>query len=101
VKATIENRGFLPTNVTEWAVKVGLAKPVLVTILPSDGILLDGKAEVRLGHIPGRATISQEGLFSETSRTVSWILKKTGDKAAVTIRVVSEKGGEDKKTLEL
>jgi hypothetical protein len=101
VKATIENRGFLPTNITEWAVQVGLAKPVLVAIVPRDSVLLDGKAEIRLGHIPGRATVSEEGLFSETSRTVSWVLKKTGEKAAVTIKVTSEKGGTDERTVEL
>jgi hypothetical protein len=101
VKATVENRGYLPTNITEWAVKVGLAKPVLITIVPHDSVLLDGKAEVRLGHIPGRATISPEELFSATSRTVSWILKKSGDKAVVKIILTSEKGGTDERTLEL
>jgi len=62
---------------------------------------LADKAEVRLGHIPGRETVSEEGLFSESSRTVSWVLKKTGEKAAVTNSVVSEKGGRDEKLLEL
>ncbi len=101
VKATIENRGFLPTNVTEWAVKAGLAKPILVTIVPQECVLLDGKAEVRLGHIPGRSTVSEEGLFSETSRTVSWVLKKTGGKASLKVVVISEKGGRDEKLLDL
>jgi hypothetical protein len=101
VKATIENRGYLATNVTDWAAKVGLAKPVLVTIDPRESVLLDGPAEVRLGHIPGRGTAAEEGLYSETTRTVSWILKKTGDTAAVTIAVISEKGGRDEKILKL
>jgi hypothetical protein len=101
VKATVENRGYLPTNITEWAVKVGLAKPVVVTIVPQECVLLDGQSEVRLGHIPGRATVSPEEVFSETSRSVSWILKKTGAKASVKIEVSSEKGGKDEKVLEL
>lgn len=101
LKVTVENQGYLPTNITEWAVKVGLAKPVLVRIVPQDAVLLDGKSETRLGHIPGRATVSEEGLFSETVRTASWVLKKTGQKSSVTIVAVSEKGGTDEKNLEL
>jgi len=100
VKVIIENKGYLPTNITDWAVKVGLAKPVLVKIDPRGSVLLDGKAEVRLGHIPGRGTVPEEGLFSETSRSVSWVLKK-GDMSAVRITVISEKGGTDETILKL
>jgi hypothetical protein len=101
LKVTVENQGYLPTNITEWAIKVGLAKPVLVKVEPQDAVLLDGKNEIRLGHIPGRATVSEEGLFSETVRSASWVLKKTGQKPSVTISAVSEKGGKDEKNLEL
>ena len=101
LKVTVENQGYLPTNITEWAIKVGLARPVLVKITLHDAVLLDGKHEVRLGHIPGRATVSESELFSGRIREASWILKKTGEKPEVTIVVVSEKGGTDQKTLEL
>jgi Zinc carboxypeptidase len=76
-----------------------LAKPVLVRINLRDAVLLDGKEEVRLGHIPGRATVSEEGLFSETVRSASWVLKKAGPKPSVTISAVSEKGGKDEKAV--
>jgi len=95
LKATVENQGFLPTNVTEWAIKVDLAKPVIAKIDLRNAVLLEGKQKVVLGHIPGNRQRSEGGEIASNARFPIWIVKKTSPNAVATIKVISEKGGTD------
>lgn len=95
LKATVENQGFLPTNITEWAIKVALAKPVVAKIDLKDAVLLEGTQEVVLGHIQGYWSRSGEGNDSSNSRNPNWIIKKTGPNAEAIITLTSQKAGTD------
>lgn len=97
LKVTVENQGFLPTNVTEWAIKVGLARPVVVKISPKNALILEGKEKIRVGHIPGNQVRGRREGLPDNKRSVSWILKKTGKNAEVIVEVISEKAGMDSK----
>ena len=97
LKVTVENQGFLPTNVTEWAIKMGLAKPVMVKISPKNAVILEGKEKIRLGHIPGNQLRGRRDGLPDNRLSASWILKKTGKKAEVVVSVISEKAGTDRK----
>ncbi len=101
VKVTVENQGLLPTNITDWAIKVGLAKPVVVKIDLTNAVCLDGEKEVRLGNIPGNEIQPGRSSVGDNKRTASWILKKTGGKSEIVISVISEKAGRDSKKISL
>jgi len=97
LKVTVENQGFLPTNITEWAIKMGLAKPVVVKINTQNALILEGKEKSQVGHIPGNQLLGRREGLPDNRRSTSWILKKTGENAEVVISVISEKAGTDMK----
>jgi hypothetical protein len=101
LKVTVENQGFLPTNITEWAIKAGLAKSVVVKIEPKNAVLLEGTGEIRLGNIPGNDRQSGNHSLADNKRTAAWILKKTGEKSEIIMTVISEKAGRDSKRISL
>jgi hypothetical protein len=56
IRMTVENQGFLPTNISEHAIKMGKAKGVKAKIqLPEGTELISGDKYVELGHIEGRS----------------------------------------------
>lgn len=101
IDATVQNDGYLPTNVTDRAIKARLAKPVRATLrLKAAELAGDGMA-VDLGHIPGtRALLGGDGPHVNR-RTASWIVKATGPGAEAELTVVSEKGGTERTTIAL
>jgi hypothetical protein len=101
LKVTVENQGFLPTNITEWAIKTGLAKSVVVKIEPKNAVLLEGTGEIRLGNIPGNDRQPGNRSLADNKRTAAWILKKTGGKSEIILTVISEKAGSDSKRISL
>jgi hypothetical protein len=97
VVATVANEGFLPTNVTEHAIRAGLARPVAVVLEAGDGVtLLSGEARRTVGHLEGSPPVVVRDLFpaltygGRNRATVEWLVEGTGE---VEVRVVSEKGG--------
>jgi murein tripeptide amidase MpaA len=110
LKVIVENVGFLPTNVTEWAVKVGLAKPVVVKLELKNAVLLEGKEKISLGNITGnqdRGEKAEWGVlpasegFPDNKRDARWIIKMTGENAEAIVTVISEKAGTDSKKIPL
>jgi hypothetical protein len=99
LEATVANQGFLPSNVTERAIQVALAKPVVVHIDLKDAELVDGKKKIVLGHIPGNRT--EGGEPPANTRTAKWIIKKRSPNAEATVTVISEKAGTDSETVSL
>jgi hypothetical protein len=95
LKITVENQGFLATNITEWAIKMGLAKPVVAKISTQNALLLEGKEKTRIGHIPGNRVRGRWGGLPDNKLSATWILKKTSKNAEVMIEVISEKAGTD------
>lgn len=101
VAVDIENEGYLPTNITQRALDNESAVPVRVMANLQEAEIIMGKERLDLGHIKGsRDTTSPVGR-RESRRRIEWVVKKTGDKARVTLTVVSQKGGTVRRMLEL
>lgn len=115
VTATVSNSGFLPTNVTNHAVKVQSAKPVFISAESSGASLLSmGGAEpismynkdgLNLGHIAGWKTsgVSEgtRGKPVSNYRKVEFIVQKEGRNAQLTLWVNGQRAGTVTKTIEL
>jgi hypothetical protein len=93
VSASIQNQGFLPSNVTQQAVNNGTAKTVKAVIALTGAELAAGSEAIDLGHLPGNRS---------EPVTVEWMVRATGKKPAeAVIRSVSEKGGTDTRKVSL
>ena len=97
ITAKIQNQGFLPTNVTQHAIRNRTAETVKATLTLTGAKIVMGKKRVDLGHLRGHTVRS-----SSPVNTVEWMVKATGRKApTAVIKAVSEKGGTDTKKLTL
>lgn len=98
VTVWVQNQGYLPTNVTEMAIRVRQAKPV-VAELAGDGIgIVMGKAKEELGHLEGRA--SGDRIPARSERRVQWVIKAK-PAARVTVKVSCPRAGQDSRELSL
>jgi hypothetical protein len=95
VTADIVNRGALPTNVTEQALKAEIATPVLAKASVTGGTLVSQTATVTLGHLPARS-----GAGPGSGRA-SWVVRAGASASSVTIEAISEKGGTHSRTVPL
>ena len=97
VVASVQNQGYLPTNVTEQAIRNQTAKTVKVSIALDGATLEMGKSEVDVSHLSGTASSLDPPIHQ-----VEWMIKtsKRGSGSAV-IKVTSEKGGMDTKKITL
>ena len=89
VSLTVENEGYLPTNITERGIALEIAKPVRALVELTGAELVSGKARTDLGHLPGR----RDGESLERTKTVEYVFKITGSSPKATITIDSEKGG--------
>ena len=95
IAAKIQNQGFLPTNVTQQAVRNRSAKTVKATISLAGATLVMGKERVDVGHLRGHTPRS-----SSPVQIVEWMVKASGKKApTAVIKAISEKGGTHTKKL--
>lgn len=101
IELTVENTGYLPTNVTKVAEEKKLTKPVEVEMrLPdSSASLVSGERETDIGHLAGRSALEGNawkdsafftGLPSDYARRVIWVVRGEG---SIEVEVRSEKGG--------
>jgi hypothetical protein len=85
VTATVQNQGYLPTNVTDQAIRNRTAKTVKVSISLEGAELVFGEETVDIGHLQGNRSLPE---------TVEWMIKSTGRGTPnVVVTAVSEKGG--------
>lgn len=82
VEAKIVNTGWLPTNVTEIAIKIKRAPTVVAEIkLPEDAQLVIGQEKVNLGHLDGRSVkilaprVVGGEVIDRTRASVEWVVK--------------------------
>jgi hypothetical protein len=95
--ASVQNQGYLPTNVTEQAIRNETAKAVKVSLELVGATLEMGKSEVSAGHLPGTASSLDPPVHQ-----VEWMVKASQrSSASAVIKVVSEKGGMDTKKIDL
>ncbi len=101
VEATVSNTGFLPTSITDRGV-VGRERPdgtldrqvvraPAVTLRAVGVELVEGPARQRIPHLAGSNPFLQA--VTETSRTVSWVVRPTGAERAVRVSASSDKAG--------
>jgi hypothetical protein len=97
ITADIQNKGFLPTNVTQQAIRNQKAKTVKVMITLTGAEMVMGKEKVDLGHLRGHTSLNPSPV-----QIVEWMVKTTGQGTpTATIKVVSEKGGTHTKELKI
>jgi len=110
VEATVENTGFMPTYITQQAIKITSAQPVKVKIdVGNDAEVVAGKERMIIGNLEGNsdrlpgypAYSVPGGKPEESKKTVEWILRPKKTPAKVKILSMSEKGGKDLKEIEL
>lgn len=71
VECAVTNRGYLPTNGCEQAMRAGAAKPVRAVFRPGAGTTVIGECGIDLGHLAGHAT-----------RLAGWTITAPGGAAA-------------------
>jgi hypothetical protein len=103
VLAVVANHGYLPTNLTDVALKRQVAKPVRVSLELGGAELVMNPREIDLGHLAGRNERefpwSPWGpVWSATTKRVEWLVR-VADPAKAELRVVavSERGGTDER----
>jgi hypothetical protein len=90
ISAKVQNQGYLPTNVTEQAIRNETAKTVKVSISLDGAELVFGDETVDVGHLSGNRA---------EAVTVEWMIRSTGrGQPGVVVTAVSEKGGTDSKS---
>lgn len=111
IRAEVGNLGFLPTYLTEIALKHGTAGEATATLHIEDGAsaeqveLLMGAREQRLGHLAGRdertATWSPWlRAWSQTTKPVEWLVRAPSG-GAVMITAGAQRGGLHRMSLKL
>jgi murein tripeptide amidase MpaA len=101
VLATVENEGYLPTNVTQKAIDHRLAKTVKARLVLEDGEILSGGTTVDLGHIPGNNPAvssspfprGEAGAGAANQRVAQWLVRVKGKTANAVVKAASEKAG--------
>ncbi len=97
--AVIGNTGYLPTNVTDEAVRMGIAKPVVVSIDAKD--IVSGKAESEIGNLSGYSRTRTGAFFygnltttanAPAKKKMEWIVKAEAG-TEVTVSACHEKSG--------
>lgn len=106
VTAVVSNHGYLPTNLSDVAVKNGVAKPVTVQLDCEGAELVMNPGDVKLGNLAGRnerryAYSNWGQQWSAVAKKVEWLVKATGAGASINVTAASEKGGTDRKSVTL
>lgn len=91
----IQNTGYLPTHVTQQALKNGRVKPVEVTL---DGVgfeYVEGAKVQVLGHLGGYGQGGRRGFSGPTGhrRRVSWVVKGAPKDMRLDFNVASHRAG--------
>ncbi len=109
IEAQLENTGFLPTNVTQVAIKIKVAKLVSAELQFGDDVeLISGHEIENLGHLDGRFAklllprVVGGEIEDKTKRHVEWVVK-TKQSVPTTVTVVARcpRAGVDRKQVTL
>jgi hypothetical protein len=107
---TVQNVGFMPTYITQQAIKITAVQPVKVRIdVGTDSEVVSGRERVLIGNLEGNserlpgypAYSVPGGKPEESKKTVEWILKAKKRPAKAKITCMSEKAGTDSREIVL
>ena len=106
VTARVSNHGYLPTNLSDVAIRNGVARPVTVRLDLEDADLAMNPAEVDLGHLAGRnerrhAYSNWGQQWSAVARKVEWLVRARGPHPRVRVTACSQKGGTHRQDAEI
>lgn len=106
IVASVQNQGFLPTYITQYALRNQTAKTVQAKISLTGATLVLGNENIDLGHLSGNLHTGRarfvRGNQANSSKTAEWMVKATGKVTpTAVIKAISEKGGTDTKKLTL
>ncbi len=93
VAVSVENEGYLATNITQRALDARLAPPVRAMIELRDAELVSGYRRTDLGHLKGSRDTQGDARRAESRRTVEYVVRVAGARPGATITITSEKGG--------
>lgn len=99
LSAEVQNIGYLPTNITQRAIEVKIAKPVRAVLELSNAELIAGSLRTDLGHIVGSR--GSDDASASSKRDLSYGIRIIGQNATATLTIVSEKGGTVSKLIKL
>ena len=102
IEATLQNRGFLATYVTQNAIKIRRDNPVNASIHVTGGAVVEGEPVINAGHLPGRLTVISQWSHGEEvpTKTVVWTIKAAGSQPlTVSVEAWAPKAGRDEKTI--
>jgi len=98
IRATISNRGGLPTYVTQRAVDIRRDNPVVAAIEITGGGVVDGEPTRNIGHLGG--FINGHEMRASPVETIEWIVTAAGDgPVGVTVAAGTAKAGGDEATI--
>lgn len=98
LSVSVLNEGYLPTNISKRAIEAEFAVPVRSFIMLNDAQLIEGKTREEVGHLAGRR--DDDATF-DSQKTITYIIKITGNNPKATVTVQSEKGGTMRKEISL
>jgi len=101
VRVTVENTGYLPTNLTQRALDAQIAVPVRALATLTNAELVEGNGRVDIGHLRGTREGGGPGAPSSSIGSAEFVVRTTGGSAAMDVAVVSERGGTVRRTIPL
>lgn len=98
VSALVANDGYLPTYMTQRALKHGTADEVAVSLdIPEDAEIIMGEAAANIGHLAGRDERNAPWSpwlrqWSATKKRVEWLIRAPNN-TAVTVTASAQRAG--------
>lgn len=99
VEATVANHGYLPTHLTDVALRNGQADPVRVALEVVGGEVVHGAAEVDVGHLAGRNERTMPWspfgpAWSRDAARASWVVRaRPGEALQLRVAARSARAG--------
>lgn len=103
--AVVANAGYLPTNLTQMALKNEIAEPVKASLQGDEGEIIHGPWEREIGHLAGRserklAWTPWGGQWGVSRTSVSWVVSASPGKEFL-VRVGCPRAGFVEKTIKI
>ncbi len=101
VSVTVENEGYLPTNITQRALDAEVAVPVRALIEVTDAEIVVGKHRTDVGHLLGSRDTQRSADNGGAMHTLHYVVRATGRSPAMSVEIRSEKGGVSREVVRL
>ncbi len=93
---TVQNEGYLPTNISKRAIESQIAAPVRSIIKLTNAELVSGKPRTDMGNLAGRR---DEDASTLSLGQVTYVIRITGSNPSASLTIESEKGGRVKREI--